>query len=62
MRIEKAKELLLQNGCSVSETSEQLGFENPYYFSRVFKKQEGVSPREFVKVNQTDSKAFFPAH
>ncbi len=62
MRVEKAKELLLQNGCSVSETSEQLGFENPYYFSRVFKKQEGVSPREFVKVNQTDSKAFFPAH
>lgn len=49
MRIEKAKELLLNDGRSVSETAELSGFENAYYFSRVFKKLEQKSPRNFLK-------------
>ncbi len=49
MRIEKAKELLLNSGRSISEAAELSGFENAYYFSRVFKKLENKSPREFLK-------------
>ncbi|HDY64736.1 MAG TPA: AraC family transcriptional regulator [Phycisphaerae bacterium] len=48
MRIDKAKQFLV-NGLSVSETSDQTGFENPFHFSRLFKKTEGISPSEFKK-------------
>lgn len=51
-RIEYAKDLLLRRGCSVREASEQTGFENQYYFSRVFHRYEGKSPREFLKENR----------
>lgn len=43
MRIDKAKQLLV-NGLNVAETSEQLGFGDPFHFSRLFKKLEGKSP------------------
>ena len=44
LRVEKAKMLLSDGECSVSEISAMLGFESVYYFSRVFKKSVGVSP------------------
>ena len=46
MRIDRAKQLLA-NGLNVRETSEQMGFENPYHFSRLFKRTEGMCPSEF---------------
>lgn len=47
-KIERAKELLKQGQFKVYEIAEQLGFENAFYFSRVFKKFEGCSPREYL--------------
>lgn len=47
LRIEKAKELLMAGNISVSEVSSLVGFEDPLYFSRVFKKKTGVPPRRF---------------
>ncbi len=44
MKINRAKELLLDGGLSVKEISYKLSFENPYYFSRLFKKKTGVAP------------------
>jgi len=32
---------------SVSEIAYALGFENPPYFSRLFKKEVGITPNEF---------------
>ena len=46
MRIDKAKQLLA-NGLSVTETGLQIGFENPFHFSRLFKNIEGISPSQF---------------
>lgn len=47
-KIEKAKETLLSSNLKIYEVAEQLGFENTYYFSKVFRKIEGMSPREFI--------------
>lgn len=39
--------MLLGGEKSVSEVAFELGFENPPYFSRLFKKEVGMSPSEF---------------
>jgi AraC family transcriptional activator of pobA len=43
----EAKNILLNTDKTVSETAYQLGFENPPYFSRLFKKEVGVTPTEY---------------
>ncbi|MHA0856125.1 helix-turn-helix domain-containing protein [Paenibacillus sp. CMAA1364] len=43
LRIEKAKEHL-GNGLKIYEVAEQVGYDNPEHFSRVFKKATGISP------------------
>ncbi|MBQ2715030.1 MAG: helix-turn-helix transcriptional regulator [Clostridia bacterium] len=46
-KIHKAKELLREGVMNVSEVSEYLAFDNPQYFSRVFKKYCGIKPTQF---------------
>ena len=48
-RISQAKLLLLYGNMSLSEISEATGFSSIYYFSKHFKKKEGISPREFKR-------------
>ena len=45
--IEEAKNILLQPNKTISQVAYELGFEYPAYFSRIFKKKEGVSPSGF---------------
>jgi AraC-like DNA-binding protein len=45
--IGEAKNVLLQPNKSISEVAYELGFEYPPYFSRLFKKKEGISPTEY---------------
>ena len=45
--IDEAKNMLLQPNKSISEVAYDLGFEYPPYFSRLFKKKEGISPTEY---------------
>ncbi|WP_025743314.1 helix-turn-helix domain-containing protein [Aquimarina pacifica] len=45
--IDEAKNILLQPNKSISEVAYELGFEYPPYFSRLFKKKEGISPTEY---------------
>ncbi len=47
---------LLRHGFSVSRAAEQVGFENVNYFSRVFKNEIGVSPREYHGENKRSDK------
>lgn len=47
-KIEYSKNLLTKNDTPVIEIAARLGYDDPYYFSRVFKKHTGVSPREFL--------------
>ena len=50
VRIEKAKELMLQKKeISVQEIAAKVGFgNNPRYFSQIFKKEEGITPSDFL--------------
>lgn len=47
IRINMAKNLL-KDGVSVTETSSLVGFNDIYYFSRVFKSREGISPSKYT--------------
>ena len=47
-KLEKAKEYIRQ-GNRVYEIAQKVGFDDVSYFSRVFRKYEGCSPREYEK-------------
>lgn len=49
LRISKAKELLITGNHSVEEVANKLGFCDSAYFSRCFKKTEGLSPKKYLK-------------
>ncbi len=51
-KINKAKELLLVSELSISDIAYETGFNDPQYFTRLFKKRIGLSPTEF-RVQQT---------
>lgn len=45
----KARKLLLVTDWQVQEISEELGFSDPYYFSKFFSRHEGISPLRYRK-------------
>lgn len=49
VRISHAKELLRFSKMSVEEIGENCGITPLYYFSRIFKQVEGISPRDYRK-------------
>lgn len=49
LRIINAKALLMQTDYDVKEIANIVGYENAFYFSRIFKKQTGLSPTEYRK-------------
>ncbi|WP_349948474.1 helix-turn-helix domain-containing protein [Lacrimispora sp. BS-2] len=50
-KINRAKALLLEQDMKIYEAADRLGFESAFYFSKVFKKVTGLSPREFIQQN-----------
>ncbi|MBT9779200.1 response regulator [Clostridium sp. MCC353] len=57
-KIAKAKNLLLEENMKIYEVADMLGFESAFYFSKVFKKVEGISPREYVQAHLTGPMTF----
>ncbi|WP_019909463.1 response regulator transcription factor [Paenibacillus sp. HW567] len=49
VRIEKARELLMERNMLVYEVAEQVGYKNIPYFSTLFKKIIGMNPTEIIK-------------
>ena len=49
VRLKKAAEMLAEGTYNVSEISYKVGFDNPFYFSKCFKAQFGVSPSKYKK-------------
>ena len=49
LRVKKAKELLTNSNLTVKEVCFMVGYKDPNYFSRIFKKRIGITPSEYVK-------------
>lgn len=45
-RVERGAGLLAATGLTVGEIADRCGFKNPFHFSRLLKKMQGVGPRE----------------
>lgn len=55
-RIEKAKELLVCSSMKTSEVGYEVGYKDPHYFSYIFKKTLGCSPKEYRSKRKGDDK------
>ena len=49
LRIQRAKELLRDESLSIQEIAEIVGYNDYFYFTKVFKKLEGISPSKYRK-------------
>ena len=49
LRIQRAKELLRDDSLSIQEIAEIVGYNDYFYFTKVFKKVEGISPSKYRK-------------
>ena len=49
LRLKKGAQLLEQGKVSISQISYKVGFKNPKYFSKCFRKKFGKTPTEYVK-------------
>ena len=47
MKVARAKQLIRETNMNFAQISARLSFENPQYFSRVFKRLTGMTPTEF---------------
>ena len=47
LRINKAKELIQNSSLSMKEICAEVGYADPNYFSRIFKKNVGATPTEY---------------
>lgn len=55
-RVEKCKEYLRESHYKIYEIAERVGFDNPYYFSKVFKEKVGISCKEYQKKYYKENK------
>ncbi|WP_372949543.1 helix-turn-helix domain-containing protein [Mariniphaga sp.] len=60
-RLEKAKEILLNENLSVSEIAYKVGFSSPTYFNKCFHEYFGISPGEYKKSEKIKTSEAQPA-
>lgn len=51
IKIEKSCEYLYYSNMNIKEICKEVGFDDPYYFSRMFKKQIGMAPLQYRKTH-----------
>ena len=49
IRMERAKQLILEGRHSIKEIADLLGISNPFYFSTAFRRYVGMSPSQYRK-------------
>lgn len=53
IRMEKVKELLKISDCKIVEICAMAGYDNPRYFSKVFRQYTGMTPREYRETTES---------
>jgi len=54
LRLQTAADILRTGGSSITEVARLCGHQDPLYFSRMFKKKYGCSPREYAKRTRSE--------
>lgn len=62
LRIEHAKHTLTSTDDKIYRIAKQLGYDNPKYFFRVFKKMTGLTPEEYRKQHKVNRNNKEPGH
>jgi AraC-like DNA-binding protein len=62
LRLKRAAQLLEKSQMSVSEIAYQVGFNDPRYFSMLFKKEFGALPSMYKTARPTVSGTRFPSY
>lgn len=57
LRIQRAKHLLLTTDKSISTIAQEIGFEDAFYFSRIFKREAALSPQHYRDQRHGDNNA-----
>lgn len=60
-RLDAALKLLAQSNISIMEASHSVGYEDEFYFSRLFKRHMGLPPTEYMKAAQKKIANLAPA-
>ena len=50
IKMDKSKELLIDTDLTINEISDVVGYNDPFYFSKVFKRNTGLTPTAFRKL------------
>ncbi|UOX33993.1 AraC family transcriptional regulator [Flavobacterium sediminilitoris] len=45
----ESKRLMVERKLTINQIADELGFSSPNYFTKLFKKHEGIKPKEFIK-------------
>ncbi len=60
VKMRRARELLVHTALQVRQVARCLGFDDPYYFSRLFRKLVGVSPNEYRRLQSRRRRPSLP--
>jgi AraC family transcriptional regulator, arabinose operon regulatory protein len=52
LKMQEAIRLLSNKSLRIKEVAFKLGYNDPYYFTRIFTKQIGTSPASYVKISR----------
>jgi AraC-like DNA-binding protein len=55
LRMNRAAELLAESVLTIHAVGQQVGFTDPYYFSRMFRQYHGKSPLQYQQMLYSDS-------
>ena len=52
LKMDHAADLLLHSNLLIKEAAMQVGFDDPYHFSHVFKRVRGLAPADFIRLSR----------
>lgn len=54
VRLERGAKLLAESSFRIQDIAEQLGYQDSLYFSRLFRREYGIPPREYREIHRLD--------